>query len=55
MWKEERRIGDGRMGGTSPKGDGMVLSPFLGDGVVEFLANGPVTDSRMKTDVWREE
>ncbi len=23
----------------SPKGDGMVLSPFLGDGVVEFAAN----------------
>jgi len=24
----------------SPKGDGMVLSPFLGEGVVEFAVNG---------------
>lgn len=24
----------------SPKGDGMELSPFLGDGVVEFPVNG---------------
>lgn len=26
--------------GTRPKGDGMVLSPFLCDGVVEFPVNG---------------